>query len=121
MPFGSKRVDSKSERKILRRKLWIYTIIDALVIITDVVWLGTYTNPSTDKEAHCINHYKEISGLIIGFSAASLVLDGISLFQIRKGYINAPVAVISLLIDCALLITAVFLAIGAAGSLNDEK
>jgi hypothetical protein len=62
-----------------------------------------------------------ISGLIIGFSVASLVLDMISLCQIRKGYINAPVAVISLLIDCAILISAVYLAIGAVESLNDEK
>ena len=42
VPFGSKRVDSKSERRFLRRKLWLYHFLDIVVIGVDTAWLMTY-------------------------------------------------------------------------------
>lgn len=42
VPFGSKRVDSKEERRFLRRKLWVYAVLDAVVICVDIAWLLTF-------------------------------------------------------------------------------
>ena len=54
-------------------------------------------------------NFSSLSFYIICFSGASLLFDLVSLYQIKKGYVNAIIATLSLLIDIGMEVLAIFL------------
>ena len=94
-------IDSEDDRKSLIRKLVIYAILDLLVIIMDIIFMKSY------KLKTCTMDFSDLSFYIICFSTASLLFDLVSLYQIKKGYINAIIATLSLLIDIGMEVLAI--------------
>jgi len=107
VPYGTKIVEDETERKSVRKKLIMYTVLDALIAIVILFWItrdyfGTCDVQYNDKR----DVGQEFTLFVIitaPFLTVSLICDGLSLYLIRRGRINAIVWLIAQVIDLGML------------------
>jgi hypothetical protein len=112
VPYGTKIVEDETERKSVRKKLIMYTVLDALIAIVILFWITRDYFGTCDVQYNDKRDVGQEFTLFVIITAplltVSLICDALSLYLIRRGRINAIVWLIAQVIDLGMLILSIW-------------